>query len=201
MVNNGRVFPDFLNNPAETVAERLLGCVFKRTLDGRQILVRIVETEAYDEDDAASHTFRGRTRRNEVMFGEAGHLYVYFTYGMHHCCNVVCGPAGHGAAALIRAVEPVSGTELLEEIRGKTGTEATNGPAKLCQALAIGMELNGHDLRREPIRLEAGGLAAGESVSRSTRIGISKATEAIRRFTIAGNPWVSRPWPVEAGRT
>lgn len=185
------MLPDFLDNPAEAVAERLLGCLLERKVGEQTILVRIVETEAYDEGDAASHTFRGRTARNEVMFGEPGHLYVYFTYGMHYCCNVACGPAGHGAAALIRAVQPLSGIELLEELRGKSGVVATNGPAKLCQALAIDLGLNGQDLRQEPLRLLAGGLEPGEEVVRSTRIGISKATELVRRYFIAGNRYVS----------
>jgi len=186
------VLPDFLDRPAEDVAERLLGCLLERKVGEQTILVRIVETEAYDEGDAASHTFRGQTARNEVMFGEAGHLYVYFTYGMHYCCNVVCGPAGHGAAALIRAVQPVSGIELLEELRGKSGVDATNGPAKLCQALAIDLGLNGQDLRREPLKLLAGGLEPGEEVARSTRIGISKDTELVRRYFVTDNPYVSR---------
>lgn len=127
------------------------------------------------------------------MFGESGHLYVYFTYGMHYCCNVVTGPAGHGSAALIRGVEPVSGTAAIEKRRGVSGPGATNGPAKLCQALSIDLELNGHDLRREPLRLLSGDLAPDESVQRTTRIGITRATDLARRFFIAGNQFVSRP--------
>jgi DNA-3-methyladenine glycosylase len=186
-------FPHFLGLPAEQVAERLLGCELERNLDGQTVIVRIVETEAYDEMDEASHTFRGRTPRNEVMFGEPGHLYVYFTYGMHYCCNVVCGPHGHGAAALIRAVEPVEGVELIERRRGMSGRAATNGPAKLCEGLGIDLELNGHDLRTEPLVLRDGGLSDGESVARTRRIGITRAADRIRRYLIAGNPYVSRP--------
>ncbi|MCB0857418.1 MAG: DNA-3-methyladenine glycosylase [Solirubrobacterales bacterium] len=186
-------FPDFLDLAADQVAEGLLGCEIERKLDGETVVVRIVETEAYDEMDEASHTFRGRTPRNEVMFSEPGHLYVYFTYGMHYCCNVVCGPAGHGAAALIRAVEPVEGVESIERRRGIPGKAATNGPAKLCEGLGIDLEMNGHDLRREPLVLRERQLSDGEIVARTTRIGITRAADRVRRYLIAGNPYVSRP--------
>lgn len=184
--------PGFLDEPAEVVAEQLLGCFLERTFDGRKATVRIVETEAYDQEDAASHTFRGETRRNAVMFGESGRLYVYFTYGMHYCCNVVCGPAGFGAAALIRAVEPVDGVSLLEARRGITGVNTTNGPAKLCQAMDLDLGFNGHDLGEEPLRLIAGELGIGEVVGRSTRVGITRATDRLRRYYLTGNPYVSR---------
>lgn len=170
----------------------MLGCRFERILDGQRLLVRIVETEAYDEADAASHAYSGKTARNGAMFGEPGHLYVYFTYGMHYCCNVVTGAEGHGSGVLIRGAEPIMGTELIEERRGMSGVMATNGPAKLCQGLGVDLDMNGHDLRREPMRLLEGNLEAGESVARSTRIGISKAADLVRRFFIAGNPYVSR---------
>lgn len=184
--------PDFLEDPVESVAERLLGCFLERELDGRRLLVRIVETEAYDQDDPAAHTFRGPTPRNEVMFGESGRLYVYFTYGMHHCCNVVTGGPGVGSAVLIRAVEAVEGADLIESRRGMPGPRATNGPAKLCQALDIDLALNGHDLRESPLRLLSGELDPGERIERGPRIGISKATELIRRYHVSGNPYVSR---------
>lgn len=185
-------FPDFLTEPVEFVAERLLGCCLERTIDGVPVRVRIVETEAYDQDDEASHAFIGETARNGVMFGEPGHLYVYFTYGLHYCGNVVTGKPGHGSGVLIRGAEPLAGTELIEARRGMTGYNVTNGPAKLCQALGIDGELNGHDLRQEPVRLLAGGLEPGETVTRATRIGISKAVERERRFYITGNRYVSK---------
>lgn len=185
--------PGFLAEPVESVAERLLGCYLERTVDGRRLLVRIVEVEAYDQEDEASHTFRGMTARNEVMFGEAGFLYVYFTYGMHHCCNVVTGVPGHGSAVLLRGAEPVEGVDEIERRRGIGGRNATNGPAKLCQALAIDLALNGHDLRREPLRLLEGRLGPDETVARGTRIGITKAADLVRRYYVAGNPFVSRP--------
>ena len=119
-----------LNGPVDVVARRLLGCELEREIDGRVARVRIVETEAYDQTDAASHSYRVRTPRTDIMFGPSGHLYVYFTYGMHYCCNVVVGEEGYGAAVLIRAVEPLVGRGLLQERRNdKNGPELTNGPA------------------------------------------------------------------------
>jgi DNA-3-methyladenine glycosylase len=145
---------DFLNGPASEVAPLLLGCILEREIDGKILKAMIVETEAYDQTDAASHSYKGRTERTSVMFGEAGHLYVYFTYGMHYCCNVVVGPADYGSAVLVRAVEPLSGEEFMSSLRqGRTGTEITNGPAKLCQALSIDKSLNGHDLLETPLKL------------------------------------------------
>jgi DNA-3-methyladenine glycosylase len=186
------MFPDFLTEPVEVVARRLLGCTLVRTLDGRRIVVRIVETEAYDEDDPASHAYRGRTARNDVMFGPSGHLYVYFTYGMHYCCNVVTGVAGEGSGVLIRAGQPLEGIDTIQERRGVSGANATNGPAKLCQALSIDLALGGHDLRQPPLELQTGTLLPGETVTRTPRIGISKATDLLRRFVITGNPYVFR---------
>jgi len=185
-------FPDFLHRPVDEVAKRLLGCVLERVIDGRMVRVRIVETESYDQDDEASHAFGGERTRNAVMFRGAGHLYVYFTYGMHYCCNVVTGARGHGSGVLIRAVEPIEGTELLEERRGIHGVNATNGPAKLCQALDIDLTMNGHHLATSPLRLIEGNLKENETIAMSPRIGISKAKDIHRRFFIKDNPYVSR---------
>ena len=180
-----------LTKPVESAAKRLLGCIFERELDGETIRVMIVETEAYDESDAASHSFNGRTPRTDVMFGPAGHLYVYFTYGMHYCCNVVTGEEGEGGAVLIRAVEPLIGEELLKSRRrGKAGVGLTNGPAKLCQALGINKDMNGHDLSRKPLRLLLQP-PLRRGVVQTTRIGISKAKERKRRFYIEHNAYVS----------
>lgn len=192
MTETSGSFPDFLEGPAELAAERLLGCRLERTVGGESAVVRIVESEAYGPEDAASHSFRGLTPRNEAMFGPSGRLYMYFIYGMHFCANVVTGPPGHGAAVLIRGVEPVSGTGILEANRGVTGPAATNGPGKLCQALGIGREFNHHDLREPPLRLVDGSLRPGETVVRAPRIGISKATGTLHRFYIDGNRYVSR---------
>lgn len=174
------------------VAPRLLGCILEREIDGQIIRAKIVETEAYDQTDVASHSYKGRTPRTEVMFGPSGYLYVYFTYGMHYCCNVVVGHEGSGAAVLLRAVEPLEGTRLIEERRGRQGIEATNGPAKLCQALAINKALNGHDLRSGEIRLAVQPPALPGNIMQTTRIGISKGKELPWRFYLKNNPYVSK---------
>jgi DNA-3-methyladenine glycosylase len=128
------------------------------------------------------------------MFGAAGHLYVYFTYGMHYCCNIVVGPTGHGSAVLIRAVEPLEGQDKMALRRsGRSGVELSNGPAKLCQALAIDKALNGHDLRRPPLQLIAQPKLPTRQVVQTTRIGISRGRDAAWRFYIRGNPYVSKP--------
>lgn len=186
------MFPDFLEEPVDSVAHKLLGCELEREINGALVRVRIVETESYDHDDEASHAYNGQTPRNSTMFGPAGHLYVYFTYGMHYCANVVTGNEGVGSAVLIRAVEPVVGAEIVEQNRGVTGVNATNGPAKLCQALEIDFDLKGHDLRQKPLRLINGGLHKDEKIITSPRIGISKARDIHRRFYIEGNKYVSR---------
>lgn len=184
---------NFLGGPASQVAPRLLGCVLERTVGGRLLRARIVETEAYDQTDTASHSYKGRTARTEVMFGTAGHLYVYFTYGMHYCCNIVVGPDGHGAAVLIRAVEPLSGeADMVTRRGGRSGLELTNGPAKLCQALDIDKALNGHSLSRPPLKLIAVDELPADKIVRATRVGISRGQDKLWRYYIVGNPYVSR---------
>lgn len=181
-----------LETDASSAAKRLLGCVLEREIDGRIVRLKIVETEAYDQTDAASHSYNGRTPRIEMMFGPAGHTYVYFTYGMHYCCNIVVGVPDYGAAVLIRAVEPLNHFEVLEKRRnGKVGVDLTNGPAKLCQALRITTDLNGHDLSRPPLRLILQSKLPTPDITTTTRIGISKAQDVLWRFYITGNPYVS----------
>lgn len=142
----------FLKTDAVTAARRLLGCELIREIDGHVLRGKIIEAEAYDQTDAASHSYKGKTECTAVMFGPAGHLYVYFTYGMHYCCNVVVGEEGEGAAVLIRAIEPLEGQDvMLDNRHGRGGAELTNGPAKVCQAFRIDKRLNGHDLRTSPI--------------------------------------------------
>lgn len=185
-------FPE-LATTAVDAARRLLGCELEREIDGQVVRVRIVETEAYDQTDAASHSYKGRTSRTDIMFGPAGHLYVYFTYGMHYCCNVTVGEDGYGAAVLIRAVEPLGGEEVLRRRRaGKTGVELTNGPAKLCQALEITKAMNGHDLSNAPLRLLMRRPLGTSEVVTSPRIGISQAKEVPWRFYVNDSPFVSR---------
>ena len=198
------MFPDFLENPSDVAAPLLLGCTLTRTLtlngEKHKLVARIVETEAYDQDDPASHAFGGPSDRNAAMFGPAGHLYVYVSYGMHHCCNVVCGPEGFGSGCLVRAVEPLEGVEVMRELReaGRAYKhplklrDLTNGPGKVCAALDIDKGLYGHDLTVEPLVLEFAPLLPGETIGRSPRVGISKNIDAPKRFFIEGNECVSR---------
>ena len=206
------MFPDFLENPSNVAAPLLLGCTLTRTItlngEKHKLVARIVETEAYDQDDPASHAFGGLSERNAAMFGPAGHLYVYVSYGMHHCCNVVCGPEGFGSGCLVRAVEPLEGVEVMRKLReaGRAGKEQaerarkhplklrdlTNGPGKVCAALGIDKELYGHELTVEPLVLEFAPLLPGETIGRSPRVGISKNIDAQKRFFIEGNEFVSR---------
>lgn len=182
-----------LNCAAPDAARRLLGCDLVRTLhDGMQLRVRIVETEAYDERDPASHTFRGPTPRNSIMYGRAGYLYVYFIYGMHHCCNIVTGPEGHGEAALIRAVQPLEGEPTMSALRqGMTGPSLTNGPAKLCATLAITSALNGHDVSMPPLQLQLNPPVPEAFITKAMRIGLKQGTKTPWRFYISDNAYVS----------
>lgn len=174
-------------------ARRLLGCELWLEDVGELVRVRIVETEAYHQSDAASHSFGGQTPRTDVMFGPAGHLYVHFTYGMHYCMNVVTGPAGEGSAVLIRAVEPLTGIDYLRQRRPGTPDGAlTNGPAKLCQALGIDKQWNGHDLSEAPLRLVRVPAVPASDIVQTTRVGISRAVEQPWRWYVCGNLFVSK---------
>lgn len=183
---------DQLIEPA-AAARYLLGALLERTLqDGTVLAARIVEVEAYFQEDPASHTFRGPTARNAAMFGPPGHAYIYLSYGIHWCLNVTAGPEGYGAGVLLRAVEPVRGLERMQELRGRSDRELANGPGKLSRALAIGPELYGHDLRLAPLRIGNAGLLPADQVLRTPRIGISVAQDELLRFHISGSPFVSR---------
>jgi DNA-3-methyladenine glycosylase len=132
-----------------TVARELLGSVLVVVRDGGRVAVRLTEVEAYDgENDPGSHAFRGRTPRNDVMYGEAGHLYVYFTYGMHWCANIVTGRPGQACAVLLRAGEVVDGVELAQVRRpsARAQRDLARGPARLAQALGLDGADNGVDL-------------------------------------------------------
>ncbi len=188
----------FYTRPTLRVAKDLLGKILIRKRGDHVLSGKIVEVEAYlGTRDPASHTYRGRTRRNEVMFREGGHLYVYFTYGMHYCANVVAGREGIGEAVLIRAVEPLEGIKMMLKNRGfKSETtdtkDLTNGPAKLCQAFGIGRGQNGSDLLGDEIFLVIGLPVPLSSVRKSKRIGITKGKEHLWRLSIKGNKWVSK---------
>jgi len=172
----------------------LLGCILERELGDQKLRARIVETEAYDQSDIASHSYKGETPRTKVMFGPAGYLYVYFTYGMHYCCNIVVGKKGEGAAVLIRAVEPLAGESLMSQNRSnKTRPDISNGPAKLCQALMIDKDLNGHSLKQPPLTLIRKQPVSKPQIIQTTRIGISRGKDVPWRFYIKDNPYVSAP--------
>lgn len=158
---------------------------------------RIVEVEAYcGSEDPAAHTYRGKTVRNAAMFGEAGHLYVYFSYGIHWCANTVCGEVGQGFGVLLRAIEPVQRLDAIQQARGlpRRAVDLGNGPGKLAQALGITGELNGADL----VTVDRGVWVADDGVpppakpAMTPRVGISKGREHPWRWHVLGNPYVSR---------
>jgi DNA-3-methyladenine glycosylase len=184
MAAAGRI--DF-SAPAHEVARALIGATL--LVDG--VGGRIVETEAYDHEDPASHSFSGPTPRNEAMFGPPGRAYVYRSYGIHWCLNFVCCEAGHGAGVLIRALEPQAGIDLMRARRGLDDMRLLcSGPGKLGQALGITRELNGMRLDRKPFKVMAAD--ATPPVATGPRIGISKAMDVPWRFGLAGSRFLSR---------
>ena len=170
-----------------------------RALIGASVLIdgvggRIVETEAYDESDPASHSFGGMTPRNAAMFGAPGRAYVYRSYGLHWCLNFVCMPSGHGAGVLIRALEPTHGIERMRERRGVDELRLLcSGPGRLCQALGVTHALNGQRLDRQPFRILSRAADDLHRVASGTRIGISKSRELPWRFALAGSRFLSKP--------
>lgn len=186
----------FYTRKTSTVAKNLLGKILVRRI-GRNILTgKIVETEAYLFNDTASHSFRGITERNKVMFGEGGFLYVYFTYGMHYCANVVTFKEGIGEAVLIRAVEPKNGMKVMLKNRGlineRNHLKTTNGPAKLAQAFGLTKKQSGTDLTGSVIFITNGDTVPRSKIVTTTRIGISTAKEKKLRYYIKDNAWVSK---------
>ena len=188
----------FYRRDTLAVARDLLGQRLVRVSKGVRVAGRIVEVEAYDgARDSASHAHRGPTERNASMFGPPGHAYIYFIYGMHHCFNVVTEPEGHGAAVLVRSLEPVEGIEGMRARRGgREGRALANGPAKLCYALAIDRTLDGADLvEGEVLWIEREEAVPEERVARGPRVGVRGDEWAVSvpwRFWIEGNPCISR---------
>lgn len=191
--------PDQLCGPSEEVAPRLLGMVLAVRGNGGAIerAGRILEVEAYGADrDPASHAYRGRTQRNASMFGPPGTLYCYRSYGIHTCANVATGAAGRGEAVLLRALEPIAGTDEMFSARraARRERDLASGPGKLCEALGISLDDDGTDLlgTSSRVALLAGAPVAGGRVASGRRIGISRAAELPWRFWVADSPWVSR---------
>jgi DNA-3-methyladenine glycosylase len=185
----------FFDRRAVDVAPDLLGRVIEHETNDGLVAVRLTEVEAYDgPDDPGSHAFRGKTPRNAVMFGEPGFVYVYFTYGMHFCMNLVAGPDGHASAVLLRAGEVVSGSETVAERRpGASARDFARGPARLTVALGIDRRLNGVDVTsaHSPVQLRRGNPAADDAVRWGPRVGVSSAQEVPWRCWIDGDPTVS----------
>jgi DNA-3-methyladenine glycosylase len=183
---------DFLADSA-LVARELIGAVL--LVDG--VGGRIVETEAYDREDPASHSYSGPTLRNQSMFGPPGRAYVYRSYGIHWCLNFVCREEGHGAGVLIRALEPLSGIEQMCERRGLNDVRLLcAGPGRVGQALGITHAMNGHRLDRLPFKVQAHSEIL--PIIEGPRIGISKAADVPWRFGLAGSKFLSRPFPRDA---
>jgi DNA-3-methyladenine glycosylase len=177
--------------PSFEVAQSLIGAILLVGGVGG----RIVEVEAYDHEDPASHSFGGPTRRNQVMFGPPSHAYVYRSYGIHWCLNFVCRPQGHGAGVLIRALEPVAGLEIMQARRGVADKRLLcSGPGRLCQALDITGEHNGMPIGALPFQLLPRPASERLSVVAGPRIGISKAREVPWRFGLAHSRFLSRPF-------
>jgi DNA-3-methyladenine glycosylase len=165
-----------------------------------RLAVRLVEVEAYrGGEDPGSHAYRGPTPRNTTMFGPPGHLYVYFSYGTHWCVNVVCGEVGVASAVLLRGAAPLEGLELMRarRVRARRDTDLCSGPGKLAQALALDRSFDATDLVRGPVHLLDDGAPPPASPARSKRVGlgVGKGEDQLWRFSVPGDPNVSRPRP------
>lgn len=192
-----RVPRAFYERDALVVAPELLGKVLVRTVEGVRRAGRIVEVEAYrGVDDPASHAYRGMTPRTATMFGPGGRLYVYLSYGMHHCANVVCGPEGEAMAVLMRALQPIDGLAAMAAARGPAARgpdDYCSGPGKLGQAMALDRALDGADLVTgdRDVTVVDDGVAPHPAPARSGRIGLSAGAEMPWRWWVPGEPSVS----------
>jgi DNA-3-methyladenine glycosylase len=185
-----------LSDTAVRLAPRLLGAVLVSEIDGARVGVRLTEVEAYEgQDDPASHAFRGPSRRNAVMFGPAGHLYCYFTYGMHWCANVVCGEDGRASAVLLRAGEVIEGLDTARHRRpaSRADRDLARGPARLAGCLGLDRSTNGADLCApdSPVRLESLPAHPPGPIAEGPRVGITVATEQPWRFWLRDEASVS----------
>jgi DNA-3-methyladenine glycosylase len=192
----------FFNRPAVTVAQQVLNKILA-SADGRA--GRIVEVEAYvGAIDPASHTYRGKTPRNAVMFGPPGHMYVHFTYGMHWCCNFVSGPEGDGCGVLIRALEPLHGLEDMRVARPQVtrDRDLCRGPARLAQAMGISGVHNGLDMVRadQGFTIVSDGMAPPEDLLGTPRIGISRGKDFLWRWSVPGSSYVSGTAAQQSGQ-
>lgn len=182
------------------VAKELLGRVLVKSSDKEILAGKIVEVEAYHGDiDEAAHSYGGITKRNEIMFESGGYLYVYFTYGAHHCCNVVTGKKGQGTAVLIRALEPIQGIDTMinnrfgRKLKNEKETfNLTSGPGKVCQAFSIDRTHSGTDLTGDKIFILDGEKIKSRDIWISKRIGITRSVDFPWRFFIKDNPYLSR---------
>jgi DNA-3-methyladenine glycosylase len=188
-----KIGPNFFNKSVAELARDLLGCeLVYRSPQGTTAGI-IVETEAYHQDDEASHSYRGSTNRTRAMFGPPGYTYIYFTYGMHWCLNITAESIGVGAAALIRALEPTHGIQLMKRRRSRDSIyDLCSGPSKLVQAMGITKSDYGKPVFRGKFQLYPRSEAANLNTRSGPRIGISKAHNKPWRFWIEGNPFISR---------
>ncbi len=174
------------------VAPDLLGKVLVRRIGRKTLAGRIVEAEAYTSGDPASHAFRGRTERNRALFGEVGHAYIYQTHGMNFCLNVSARRRQPAGGVLIRALEPLRGIDVMKKLRGRADVrELARGPGNLGRALGIDLRLYGTDLTKEGPLFVADDGTAKPKIRRTQRIGVTSARELLRRFIVAGSPFVS----------
>jgi DNA-3-methyladenine glycosylase len=186
----------FFARPAEVVARELIGTVMRSTIDGVVTSGTIVETEAYlGAIDPASHGYLGRrNQRNAAIFGPPASWYVYLSYGMHWCANLVAAREGEAAAVLIRALEPLEGIEAMRARRnGVADRHLCAGPGRLCQALGITRRLDGSMMTGSPVTVRRGDAIDADAILASPRIGITKAADWPLRFVLAGTRWASRP--------
>ncbi|HEY8458496.1 MAG TPA: DNA-3-methyladenine glycosylase [Actinopolymorphaceae bacterium] len=187
---------DVFDRPVLQVAPTLLGQIIEHETPEGLVAIRLTEVEAYDgPNDPGSHAYRGRTNRNAVMFGPPGFVYVYFTYGMHWCMNLVCGPDGHPSAVLLRAGEVIEGVELARSRRpaARTFRDLARGPARLVQALDVGKECNGLDAcdPASPLRFRPARPVPRSRIRRGPRVGLANGAERPWRFWVDGDPTVS----------